>query len=113
MSDIDIKIDNKVHLFAIHDDSVDVFCYPFISTFEHLEEYFLSVGMESDSYVPVYFKFPASHSLYDCGTYEPLLLNGSNSPYCNYPRPRFISRLTDFLRGDKDNGKSTSSDKNL
>lgn len=113
MSDIDMNIDNKVHLFAIHDDTIDVFAYPFLSTFDDLESYFLSVGMECSSNVPVYFKFPAGHSLYDCGTYEPLLSDGSDSPYCNYPRPRFISRLTDFLRGDKDNGKSTSSDKNL
>lgn len=107
-----IDFDNKIHLFAIREDSIDVFAYPFLSTFDDLEDYFLSVGMESGFNVPVYFKFPASYSLYDCGTYEPVLLDGSNSPYRNYSRPRFVSRLIDFKRGDKD-GKSECSDKNL
>ena len=111
MSDIDFDIDNKIHLFAIHEDSLDVFSYPFMSTLSDLKD-FISGMMECDSNVPVFFKYPVGYSLYDCGTYEPVLSDGSNSPYNCYSRPRLVGRLIDFKRGDKD-GKGECTNKNL
>ena len=104
-------IDNKVHLFSIRDNALDVFAYPVMSTLFDLKK-FLSVRMECDYDVfPEFFKYPDQYSVYDCGTYEPVLPDGSNNPYCSYSRPRFIGRLIDF-RGDTD-GKISSSDKDL
>ena len=104
-------IDNKVHLFSFRDNALDVYTYPILCTLSDLKN-FLSVRLECDYDVfPEFFKYPDQYSLYDCGTYEPVLLDGSNNPYCAYPRPRFIGRLVDF-RGDID-GKSSSTNKDL
>ena len=103
--------DDKVHLFSIRNNALDVFVYPIMSTRYDLKN-FLSSRLECDYNVfPEFFKYPYEYSLYDCGTYEPVLPDGLNNPYNPYPRPRFISRLIDF-RGDTD-GKSTSTNKDL
>ena len=103
--------DDKVHLFSIRDNALDVFSYPLMSTYSDLTK-FLSARLECDYNVfPEFFKYPDQYSLYDCGTYEPVLPDGSNNPYCAYSRPRFIGRLIDF-RGDID-GKSSSTNKDL
>lgn len=105
-------VDTEVHLFSIHDNALDVYSYPIMSTFSDLKN-FLSVRMECDSNVfPEFFKYPDQYSVYDCGTYEPVLPDGSNNPFCAYSRPRFLGRLIDF-RGDIENGKSTSTDKDI
>lgn len=102
---------DKVHLFSIRDNALDVFTYPVLSTYPDLKN-FLSARLESDRFVlPEFFKYPDQYSLYDCGTYEPVLPDGSNNPYCAHPRPRFVGRLIDF-RGDID-GKSSSPNKDL
>lgn len=104
-------IDNKVHLFSIRDNALDVYTYPVMCTLSDLKN-FLSARLESDySVFPEFFKYPDQYSLYDCGTYEPVLSDGFNNPYCAYSCPRFIGRLIDF-RGDTD-GKSSSSNKDL
>lgn len=104
-------IDNKVHLYSLRDNALDVYSYPIMSTFSDLKN-FLSARMECDySVFPEFFKYPDQYSVYDCGTYEPVLPDGSNNPYNTYPRPRFIGRLIDF-RGDND-GKSTSTNKDI
>lgn len=103
--------DDKVHLFSIRNDALGVFAYPIMSTRYDLKN-FLSARLECDYNVfPEFFKYPDEYSLYDCGTYEPLLPDGSNSPYCPYSCPCFLGRLIDF-RGDTD-GKSTSTNKDL
>lgn len=104
-------IDNKVHLFSVRDNALDVYTYPILCTLSDLKN-FLSARLECDFNVfPEFFKYPDQYSVYDCGTYESVLPDGSNNPYCAYSRPRFIGRLIDF-RGDTD-GKSSSSDKDL
>lgn len=105
-------VDTEVHLFSIHDNALDVYSYPIMSTFSDLKN-FLSARMECDySVFPEFFKYPDQYSVYDCGTYEPVLPDSSNNPYNSYSRPRFVGRLIDF-RGDIKDGKSTSTDKNI
>ncbi len=104
-------IDNKVHLFSIRDNALDVYTYPLICTFDDLKE-FLSARLECDyNGFPDFFKYPEQYSVFDCGTYEPIDVDDSVNPYHNYSRPRFLKRVIDF-RGDTD-GKSTSTDKNI
>ncbi len=104
-------IDNKVHLYSIRDNALDVYTYPVMCTLSDLKK-FLSARLECDySVFPEFFKYPEQYSVHDCGTYEPVLPDGSNCPYNSYSRPRFVGRLIDF-RGDSD-GKSTSSDKDI
>lgn len=104
-------IDNKVHLFSIRDNALDVFVYPILCTLSDLSN-FLSARLEVDSSVfPDFFKYPEQYSVFDCGTYEPITSDDSVNPYCNYSRPRFLKRVIDF-RGDTD-GKSTSTDKDI
>ena len=105
-------VDTEVHLFSIHDDALDVYSYPVMSTFSDLKN-FLSARMECDySVFPEFFKYPDQYSVYDCGTYDALLSNGSNNPYNAYSHPRFVGRLIDFRGGD-DNGKSASTNKDI
>lgn len=105
-------IDNQVHLYSIRDNALDVFTYPIMCTLSDLKK-FLSAKLECDYNVfPEFFKYPDQYSVFDCGTYEPVLPDSSDNPYCSYSRPRFISRLTDFI-GDDDNGKSASTDKDI
>lgn len=105
-------IDNQVHLYSIRDNALDVFTYPIMCTLSDLKK-FLSAKMECDySVFPDFFKYPDQYSVFDCGTYEPVLPDSSDNPYCSYSRPRFISRLTDFIGDDKD-GKSASTDKDI
>lgn len=105
-------VDTEVHLYSIRDNALDVYPYPLMCTFSDLKK-FLSARLECDYNVfPEFFKYPDQHSVYDCGTYDPLLSDSSNSPYNIYPRPKFIGRLIDF-RGGNDNGESASTDKNL
>ncbi len=107
----DNAIDNEVHLFSIRDNALDVYTYPIMCTLSDLKK-FLSVSMEVDVNVfPEFFKYPDQYSVYDCGTYEPVLPNGVDNPFNSYPRPCFVGRLIDF-RGDV-NGKSTSTNKDL
>lgn len=107
MNDVDIE----VHLYSIRDDALDVYTYPVMCTLSDLKK-FLSARLECDySVFPEFFKYPEQYGVYDCGTYEPLLPVGSNSPYNTYPHPRFIGRLIDF-RGGND-GKSTSTNKDI
>lgn len=104
-------IDNKIHLYSIRDNALDVYSYPIMCTLSDLKN-FLSARLECDYNVfPEFFKYPEQYSVHDCGTYEPVLPDGFNSPYNSYSRPRFIGRLIDF-RGDTD-GKSSSTDKDL
>lgn len=104
-------IDNEVHLFAIRDNVLDTYTYPFLSTFSDLRK-FLSARLECDyCEFPEFLKYPEQYSVFDCGTYVPIVTDGSNNPFSNYPCPRFLKRVIDF-RGDSD-GKSTSSDKNI
>lgn len=104
-------IDNKVHLYSIRDNALDVYTFPFMCTLSDLKN-FLAARVECDySVFPEFFKYPDQYSVYDCGTYESVLPDGSNNPYCSYSRPRFIGRLIDF-RGDTD-GKGTSTNKNI
>ena len=105
-------IDNQVHLYSIRDNALDVFTYPIMCTLSDLKK-FLSAKMECDYNVfPDFFKYPDQYSVFDCGTYEPVLPDSSDNPYCSYSRPRFISRLTDFI-GDDNDGKSASTDKDI
>ena len=105
-------IDNKVHLYSIRDNALDVYTYPIMCTLSDLKN-FLTARLECDYGVfPDFFKYPDQYSVYDCGTYEPVLPDSSNNPYCAYSRPCFISRLIDF-RGDDKDGKSTSTDKDI
>lgn len=105
-------IDNQVHLYSIRDNALDVFTYPIMCTLSDLKK-FLSAKLECDYNVfPEFFKYPDQYSVFDCGTYEPVLPDSSDNPYCSYSRPRFISRLTDFI-GDDDNVKSASTDKDI
>lgn len=104
-------IDNKVHLFSIRDNALDVYTYPLICTFDDLVN-FLSARLECDyNGFPDFFKYPEQYSVFDCGTYEPIDVDNSVNPYHNYSRPRFLKRVIDF-RGDTD-GKSASTDKNI
>lgn len=104
-------IDNKVHLFSIRDNALDVYIYPLICTFDDLVN-FLSARLECDyNGFPDFFKYPEQYSVFDCGTYEPIDVDDSVNPYHNYSRPRFLKRVIDF-RGDTD-GKSASTDKNI
>ena len=104
-------IDNEVHLFAIRDNALDVYSYPFMATFSDLKN-FLSAQLECDfSVFPEFFKYPEQYSVFDCGTYVPIVTDGSGNPFRNYSRPRFLKRVIDF-RGDTD-GKSASADKNI
>ncbi len=106
LNDID-----KVHLFSVRDNALDVYSYPILCTLSDLKN-FLSARLECDYNVfPEFFKYPYQYSVYDCGTYEPVLPDGFNNPYCSHSRPRFIGRLIDF-RGDTD-GKSTSTNKDI
>ena len=103
--------DDQVHLFSIRDNALDVFVYPIMSTSYDLNK-FLCSRLECEyNVLPEFFKYPDQYSLYDCGTYEPVLPDSSNNPYCAYSRPRFVGRLIDF-RGDID-GKGTSTNKDL
>lgn len=105
-------IDNQVHLYSIRDNAIDVFTYPIMCTLSDLKK-FLSARLECDYNVfPDFFKYPDQYSVFDCGTYEPVLPDSSDNPYCSYSRPRFISRLNDFIGDDKD-GKSASTDKDI
>lgn len=105
-------VDTEVHLYSIHDNALDVYSYPIMSTLSDLKK-FLSARMECDYNVfPEFFKYPDQYSVYDCGTYEPLLSDSSNNPYRAYSRPCFLGRLIDF-RGDIENGKSASTDKDI
>ena len=100
--------DDKVHLFSIRDNALDVFTYPIMCTYLDLIN-FLSARLECDySVFPDFFKYPEQYSVFDCGTYEPVTSDDSVNPYDNYSRPRFLKRVIDF-RGEKD-GKSTSTD---
>lgn len=104
-------VDTEVHLYSIRDNALDVYPYPLMCTFSDLKK-FLSARLECDYNVfPEFFKYPEQYSVYDCGTYDAVLLDSANNPYDTYPRPRFIGRLIDF-RGDND-GKSASTDKNI
>lgn len=104
-------IDNKVHLFSIRDNALDVYTYPILSTYDDLDN-FLSARLECDyNGFPDFFKYPEQYSVFDCGTYEPIDVDDSVNPYHNYSRPRFLKRVIDF-RGDND-GKSTSTDKDI
>lgn len=104
-------IDNKVHLFSIRDNALNVYTYPLICTFDDLVN-FLSARLECDyNGFPDFFKYPEQYSVFDCGTYEPIDVDDSVNPYHNYSRPRFLKRVIDF-RGDTD-GKSASTNKNI
>lgn len=104
-------IDNKVHLFSIRDNALDVYIYPLICTYDDLVN-FLSARLECDySGFPDFFKYPEQYSVFDCGTYSPIVADGSGNPFRNYVSPRFLKRVIDF-RGDTD-GKSASTDKNI
>lgn len=104
-------IDNKVHLFSVRDNALDVYTYPIMCTLSDLKK-FLSARLECDYNVfPEFFKYPEQYSVFDCGTYEPIILDGSNNPFNHYSSPRFLGRLVDF-RGDED-GKSPSTDKDI
>lgn len=109
--DIDMDIDNKVHLFAIRENALDVYPYPFLSTFNDLKK-FLSSEVECDGLVQMFFRYPNDYCVFDCGTYEPLLLDSSNNPFNPYSRPRLVGRVIDFRGGDND-GKSECTDKNI
>lgn len=105
-------VDTEVHLYSIRDNALDVYPYPLMCTFSDLKK-FLSARLECDySVFPEFFKYPDQYSVYDCGTYGPVLPDSSNNPYNAYPRARFVGRLIDFRGGD-DNGKSTSTDKDI
>lgn len=104
-------IDNEVHLFAIRDNALDAYTYPFMATFPDLKN-FLSAQLECDySVFPEFFKYPEQYSVFDCGTYVPIVTDGSCNPFRNYSSPRFLKRVIDF-RGDTD-GKSTSTNKDI
>ncbi len=105
-------VDTEIHLYSIRDNALDVFIYPLICTFSDLK-YFLSARLECDySVFPEFFKYPEQYSVFDCGTYVPIVADGSSNPFRNYSSPRFLKRVIDF-RGEVKDGKSTSTDKNL
>ncbi len=105
-------VDTEVHLYSIRDNALDVYPYPLMCTLSDLKK-FLSARLECDYNVfPEFFKYPDQYSVYDCGTYVPVLSDSANNPYSSYPRSRFVGRLIDFRGGD-DNGKSASTDKNI
>lgn len=107
----DNAIDNEVHLFSIRDNALDVYTYPIMCTLSDLRN-FLSARLECDySVFPDFLKYPEQYSVFDCGTYEPVTSDDSVNPYNNYSRPRFLKRVVDF-RGEE-NGKSTSTDKDI
>lgn len=98
-----------VHLFSIRDNALDVFTYPILCTMSDLRR-FLSVRLEVvHESVPEFFKYPDQYSVIDCGTYEPVLSDGSNCPYCVNSCPRVLGLVSDFKGGFSD-GKSPSRD---
>lgn len=103
----------KVHLFSIRDNALDVYTYPILCTMSDLRK-FLSVRLEvvTDESVPEFFKYPDQYSVVDCGTYEPVLPDGSMCPYCVSSCPRVLGLVSDFKGGFSD-GKGTSTNKDI
>ncbi len=99
-----------VHLFSIRDNALDVYTYPLLCTLSDLRK-FLSVRLEVviDESFPEFFKYPDQYCIVDCGTYEPLLPDGSNCPYRVDSRPRVLGLVSDF-RGGVPDGESSSCD---
>lgn len=100
----------KVHLFSIRDNALDVHTYPILCTLSDLRK-FLSVRLEvvvSESF-PAFFKYPDQYSVVDCGTFEPVLPDGSNCPYCVDSCPRVLGLVSDF-KGGFSHGESSSCD---
>ncbi len=107
--------DTDIHLYSIRDNALDAFVYPLLCTFSDLKK-FLSSRLECvpDESFPQFFQYPNQYGVFDCGTYKPVLPDGSNNPYNTYPRPRFLGRVSDFrYEGDVSDGKSPSSDKDI
>lgn len=85
-------VDTEVHLYSIRDNALDVYTYPLICTFSDLKN-FLSARLECDySVFPEFFKYPEQYSVFDCGTYSPIVADGSGNPFRNYVSPRFLKR---------------------
>lgn len=99
-----------IHLFSIRDNALDVHTYPLLCTMSDLRK-FLSVRLEVviDESVPEFFKYPDQYCVIDCGTYEPVLSDGFNCPYCVNSCPRVLGLVSDFKGGVSD-GKSSSRD---
>lgn len=104
----------EIRLFAIYDNQLDTFVFPFISTYDDICTY-LSAAIfaskriktnEEDFNVPIYVQYPDDYSIFDCGSWRRECSISDGNPFSVLDGPRFLSRLSAF------GGESHGEDKN-
>lgn len=107
----------EIRLFAIYDNQLDTFVFPFVSTYDDICTY-LSATInfsrsqrakisEEEFNVPIYAKYPDDYSIYDCGSWRRECAVSDGNPFGILDRPRFLSRLSAF--GGESHGEAKNS----